>query len=34
MMRNNATYYRDHLRPDMLVKNALMRALGSADPTC
>jgi len=28
IMRNNATYYRDYLRPDTLVKNALTRALG------
>jgi hypothetical protein len=28
VMRNNATYYRDYLRPDMLVTNALARALG------
>jgi hypothetical protein len=27
MMRNNAAYYRDYLRPDALVKNALTRAL-------
>jgi hypothetical protein len=29
IMRNNADYYRDYLRPDILVKNALTRALGS-----
>jgi len=28
IMRNNATYYRDYLRPDTLVKNALTRVLG------
>jgi hypothetical protein len=28
IMRNNAAYYRDYLRPDTLVKNALTRALG------
>jgi hypothetical protein len=28
IMRNNATYYRDCLRPDTLVRNALERALG------
>lgn len=27
LMRNNAAYYRSHLRPDVLVKNALMKAL-------
>jgi hypothetical protein len=27
-MRNNAAYYRDYLRPDTLVKNALTMALG------
>jgi Glycosyl transferases group 1 len=29
MMRDNATYYREYLRPDALVKNALMRALAT-----
>jgi hypothetical protein len=28
IMRNNAAYYRDYLRADILVKNALTRALG------
>jgi hypothetical protein len=28
IMRTNATYYRDYLRPDSLVKNALTKALG------
>jgi hypothetical protein len=28
IMRNNAAYYRDYLRPDALVRNALTRALG------
>jgi hypothetical protein len=28
IMRSNATYYRDYLRPDVLVKNALNAALG------
>jgi hypothetical protein len=28
IMQNNAAYYRDYLRPDVLVKNALLTALG------
>ena len=30
MMRNNETYYRAYLRPDVLVKNAVLSALGKA----
>jgi hypothetical protein len=34
LMRNNAAYYQSHLRPDSLVRNALMLALGRpADST-
>jgi hypothetical protein len=29
IMQNNAAYYREHLRPDTLVRNALTRALGT-----
>jgi hypothetical protein len=29
IMHNNAAYYRDYLRPDVLVRNALTRALGT-----
>jgi hypothetical protein len=29
LMRNNAAYYRDYLRPDVLVRNALGRALAA-----
>jgi hypothetical protein len=28
IMQNNWAYYRDYLRPDVLVKNAITRALG------
>jgi hypothetical protein len=30
IMRNNDTYYRTYLRPDALVRNALVTALGTA----